>query len=234
MSDDQKNIIVTGAKGGIGSAIIQKLLEQNHNLIGWGRKPSSIQHKNYQHVICDFENLENTESCAKDILKSSQKIDALILAAGFGQFKELEQFSLRQMQAVMNVNFLSQAIITKVLLPLIKKTKSSKIIAIASESALAGARKGSLYCASKFALRGFMQSLRAECVQSETAVTIINPGLVNTQFFDDLEFRPGENLENAIKAEQIAKTLAMVLDMENNCIFEEINLQPLKKVIQKN
>jgi short-subunit dehydrogenase len=247
MSDKQKTIMITGATGGIGSAITQILLNNNHKVIGWGRKPclipGLIQNNNYQHHICDFGNPEAAEKAAKELfktlslrslsIKSLPGIDALILAAGFGQFNELEQFSLKQMQNLMNVNFISQAVITKTVLPLIKKSANSKIIAIASESALVGARKGSLYCASKFALRGFMQSLRAECTQSETAVTIVNPGLVNTNFFNNLAFRPGNYESNFITPKQIAKILAMILDMENNCIFEEINLQPLKKVIQK-
>lgn len=229
-----KTFIVIGSTGGIGSAITKNLLHENHRVVGFGRKLETFnQHKLYEHIFCDLEKLDLVEAKAKELSKVHKKIDGLILTAGFGKFSELEQFSVEQMQTVLNVNFLSQAILTKMLLPNLKKTQNSKIIAIGSEASLQGARKGSLYCAAKFALRGFLQSLRMECVQSRTAVTLLNPGFVNTQFFSELSFRPGKDYDNSIVPDQIAKTVAIILEMENNCIIEEVNLQPLKKVIQK-
>ena len=60
-----------------------------------------------------------------------------------------------------------------------------------SEAALAGTAQGSLYCAAKFALRGLAQALRAECARAGIRVTLVNPGMVQSPFFDELDFRPG-------------------------------------------
>lgn len=234
MSQSVKTYVIVGATGGIGSLIADQQLSEGNRIVSMGREQKKRNFpERYEHYICDLEKPELVEIKAKEVSKKYKEIDGLILSAGFGNFGELEQFSLAQMQMMMNVNFLSQALITKILLPNLKQTHNSKIIAIASEASLHGARKGTLYCATKFALRGFMQSLRMECVQSETAVTLINPGLVDTQFFSKLNFKPGQDYGNSINPEQIAKTVAIILQMENNCVFEEINLQPLKKVIQK-
>ena len=64
-----------------------------------------------------------------------------------------------------------------------KKIGKGDVIFIGSEAALNGSRKGTIYCASKFALRGFAQALRDECSKSSIRVTIINPGMVKTGFF---------------------------------------------------
>lgn len=230
-----KNILITGATGGIGKAIATTLLNlyEDIKIYGMGRRASDLSHSNYYSLTCDLQDPKETEKKTKELVYSVQQLDAIILAAGFGKFAEIEQFSLNDMQAMMNVNFLSQAIVIKIVLPLLKKTSNSKIIGIASEAALNGAKKGSIYCASKFALRGFLQSLRAECNQSNTAITIVNPGLVKSDFFNTLNFEPGMASENSINIEQVAKTVAFILQMENNCVLEEINLQPMKKVIRK-
>ena len=57
-----------------------------------------------------------------------------------------------------------------------------------SESALEGKKMGSLYSAAKFGLRGFAQSVREECRNSDVRVSIVNPGLVRTPFFENLNF----------------------------------------------
>ena len=61
--------------------------------------------------------------------------------------------------------------------------KHGHIIVLGSEAALRGAKKGSIYAASKFALRGFLQALREEVSSSGIRITLINPGMVRTTFF---------------------------------------------------
>ena len=70
--------------------------------------------------------------------------------------------------------------------PKLKRNGNSRVIYMGSEAALRGAKRGSLYCAAKFGLRGFAQSLRQECASSGVHVSIINPGMVNTPWFDRL------------------------------------------------
>jgi len=63
---------------------------------------------------------------------------------------------------------------------------------------------------------------------------LINPGMVDTPFFEHLEFRPGSDDSHAIQPEQIAAMIEMVLKLDNNCVVEEINCQQMVKVIVKN
>lgn len=230
-----KTIIVAGATSGIGNAIAKKLLNENHSVIGLGRNHSkfSPQSDKYFPYTIDFSKINLLETQFKQIQSEHAPIDAIICSVGYGEFNELEQFSVEKMQMMMNVNFLSQAILVKTILPSLKTKKSGRIIFIGSECALEGQKKGSMYCASKFAMRGFAQSIRKECSTANVAVTLVNPGMVETPFFDDLNFRPAPGEFHAIQPEQISRMVSLLIEENNNCVYEEINLQPLKKVLEK-
>ena len=95
-----------------------------------------------------------------------------------------------------------------------------------SEAALTGKKKGTLYSAAKFGLRGFAQALRDEVGTSGVGVSVINPGLVRTPFFDNLDFEPGDRENNAIAPEDIAKIVLELLGTRSGTIIDEINLSP--------
>ena len=73
------------------------------------------------------------------------------------------------------------------------------IIIMGSESGVLGKKKSTLYSAAKFGLRGFSQALRDEVGSSDIRVCLINPGMVRSPFFDDLNFYPGEILKISLK-----------------------------------
>lgn|SRR3990167_9141405 len=228
-----KKVLITGSSSGIGAAIADLLLSQQMTVVGIARTHKNA-HPNYFPYSIDCSQLVGLETAFKKVHAAHEDIDAVICCCGFGHFVELEQFSFQQMQAMMNVNFLSQALLIKTFISTLKKREAAKIILLGSECAQIGQKKGSLYCASKFALRGFAQSLRHECRAANIAVSLINPGMVDTPFFEHLEFRPGSDDSHAIQPEQIAAMIEMVLKLDNNCVVEEINCQQMVKVIVKN
>ena len=98
-----------------------------------------------------------------------------------------------------------------------------------SEAALTGTAQGSLYCAAKFALRGLAQALRAECARAGVRVTLVNPGMVQSPFFDELDFRPGPEPDNYILPEDVAEVIVQALTARDGTVLDEINLSPQKK-----
>lgn len=227
-------VIVTGASKGIGKAICEKLLRENYYVVGIARNfPSDIQqHPHFETISLDLNNLETLPNALKELTGRYPKISALVCNAGRGQFKHLEEFSYDQIRSLIDLNFLSHVYLTKAFLPLLKKQFCSDIIYIGSEASLSGKRQGSIYCASKFALRGFAQALRDECSTSSIRVCLINPGMVQTSFFDNLSFQPGaENTEHLLP-EDIAETVSLVLRARGGVIFDEINVSPHKKQIR--
>jgi NADP-dependent 3-hydroxy acid dehydrogenase YdfG len=132
------------------------------------------------------------------------------------------------------VNLTSQMLLTRTLIPILKTKGKGDLIFLGSEAALKGSRKGTVYCASKFAIRGFTQALREECARNKVRVTLINPGMVKTAFFEPLDFEPGDADGQAIKPEDIAQIVQFVLNTSAAIVFDEINLSPLNKVINFN
>lgn len=226
--------MVTGASSGIGRATAKLLLNQGHFVVGMSRdcRRFYVEHPRFAPVEADLAKLREIEMCCKRLQNDFPQLDAVVFAAGYGQFGHLEQFSFQQIERLMTVNFTGQAFMTKALLPKLKQKSHCNLIYIGSEAALKGSRNGSIYCASKFALRGFTQALRDECGKTGVRVSLINPGMVDTAFFETLQFNPGRQPEQALQAEDVAETVSFILNANPHCAVDEINVSPLNKVIE--
>jgi 3-hydroxy acid dehydrogenase/malonic semialdehyde reductase len=230
----KRTVLVTGASSGIGRAIAQHLLHQEHTVIGVSRDCGKFtwQMENFSSIQMDLSQLEELPQKIRRLQQMFPEIDAVVFSAGLGQFGSLEEFSFQQIEALMTINFTSQVFLTKALLPALKRKANSDLIFIGSEAGLKGSRKGTIYCASKFALRGFTQALREECGNSNVRVCLINPGMVKTAFFKHLTFEPGDHESNAILPEDVAEAVSYVLDSRAQIVIDEINLSPLNKVVK--
>jgi len=151
--------------------------------------------------------------------------------AGEGHFGGLEEFSAEQISRSIDLNLTSHILVVRALLPLLKKETCSDVVLMGSESALQGGPKGTVYCAAKFGIRGFAQALRQDCSAAGVRVTLVNPGMVRSSFFDGQSFRPGPKAEHAIEVEEVGAVVTDVLKARPGLVFDEINLSPLKKVI---
>ena len=230
----RRTVLVTGASSGIGRATAEKLLEQGHIVIGVSRDCEKFtrQMDNFSAIQLDLSQLNELPVKIQQLQQTFPDIDAVVFCAGIGRFGSLEEFSYIQIEALMNLNFTSQVYLTKALLPALKSKAGSDLIYIGSEAALKGSRKGSIYCASKFALRGFTQALREECGKSNVKVCLINPGMVKTAFFESLTFEPGDHDSNSISPEDVATAVSYVLESRVQIVIDEINLSPLNKVVK--
>lgn len=233
MLKTDSHILVTGASKGIGRAISDELCTSGYNVTGIARNFSEKQIKlpGFKPYKIDLGDLDKLPARLEEIKSSGFTPSALILNAGMGLFGSLEEYSYQQINSLMNVNFTSHAYITRCFLPVMKRAGLGNIIFIGSDAGLRGSKKGSIYCASKFALRGFSQALRAECARSGIGITIINPGMVKTDFYKDLDFEPGKESNNSINIEAIIDCIKLILANGANTVIDEINLSPLKHVI---
>lgn len=230
----KRTILVTGAGSGIGRAIARQLLQQGHHVLGVSRDSGKfIRHMaNFSPVQLDLSRLNDIPQKIRELELAFPDIDAVIFCAGRGQFGSVEEFSYAQIEDLMTLNFTSQAFLVKALLPALKRKGHGDLIFIGSEAALKGSRKGALYCAAKFALRGFTQALREDCGKSNVRVCLINPGMVKTAFFDHLSFEPGDHQSNFIEPEDVAEAVSYVLHSRAQIVLDEINLSPLNKVVK--
>ncbi len=233
---NQNLVVVTGASSGIGLALVKALLAEGYAVLGIAKsfEKAGLNHPNFSGRSINLADLDALPGAMSSLLNEIDRpIKALINNAGIGRMGFLEQLSVKDIRLVMDTNLTSQVIVTKTFLPLLKKQGEGDILFMGSEAALKGAKQGSIYCASKFALRGFSQALREECGKSGVRITLINPGAVRTPFFENLQFEPGLAAENAIEPEDIASAVSMVLAARSGTVFDEITLSPRNQVWKK-
>ena len=231
----KRKMLLTGAGGGIGRSIATLLLSSDWRIVGVGRDPArpGFSQKEFSQATIDLSDLEHLPEQLRLLASEHEDIDSVVCAAGVGRFGSLEEFSYQQIRELIDINLTSQLYVVRAFLPLLKRRGRGDVVLIGSEAALAGGARGAVYSATKFALRGFCQSLRQESAAAGIRVTLINPGMVRTDFFDQLDFEPGEDLAHAIVPEDIAVAVKMVLSARAGTVFDEINLSPLKKVVRR-
>jgi len=234
MQQSGKTILVTGASSGIGRATTTLLLEQGYRVTGLARDFSKFpcHDRHFTAVSMDLSDLDSLPDRLDELIRKEPAIDGVVCCAGSGRFGSLEEFSCAQIRKLLDLNLTSQVCLVRSLLPGMKQRKSGNIIFMGSEAALAGGKRGAIYSAAKFGLRGLAQALRQECAASGIQISIINPGMVKTAFFDELDFRPGDAADNYILPEDVARTVLLILEARQGTVFDEINLSPQKKVVR--
>jgi NADP-dependent 3-hydroxy acid dehydrogenase YdfG len=233
-----RTVLLSGASSGIGAAIRERLLgdpRKRHRVIGLGRELARLPapSERFAPEQLDLEDLEALPRRLEELARRHPGLDALVLCAGRGQFGGLEEFSYRDLRALVDLNFTSQAYLARAFLPQLKRRGGGDLIFIGSEAALQGKRQGAIYCATKFAVRGLAQALRDECGRSGVRVAVVHPGMVRTPFFNRLDFEPGAAADNAVLPEDVAAAVELILGARAETVFDEIVLSPRTRVVRQ-
>lgn len=229
-----RTLLVTGATSGIGAAICRRLLQDGHRVLGMGRdfsRWSAEQAPGWTAYPVNLDDLDDLPKVLEDLLRRHREVDGAVLSAGRGLLGHVEQFSYSQIRQLIDLNFTSQAFVARALMPHLKGRGGGDLIFIGSEAALEGKRQGSVYCASKFALRGFAQALREEGAKRGVRVTQIHPGVVRTPLFDGLHISPGPADEHALEADDVADAVRYVLSLRPGAVVDELRLAPRQQSV---
>ena len=227
--------VVSGTSSGIGLAIAECFLERGIEVIGISRRKSEALEgrQGFEQVRLDLGALDPLPAELQKLSRRHPDVGVLVLNAGRGEFGSLEEFSYARIRELLDLGFLSHAYLARAFLPLMKRQGSGQLIFVGSEAAHRGTQKGSLYCAAKFALRGFAQALREETSGSGVRVTLISPAMTRTPFFDDLDFAPGEDPENYLEPTDVAAAVLLAVEGRAEAVVDEIRLSPLKRVVRR-
>ena len=230
-----RTLIVTGASRGIGAAVSQCLLEKGATVIGIARgfQHCTIDNARFRPVPLDLAQVSALPDVLSRLAKTHTEVTGLVCCAGRGQFGSLEEFAYKDIRELVDLNLISQMYVVRAFMPVIKTNGGGDVVLMGSESALSGGRYGAVYSATKFAVRGFAQALRYECAIANVRITIVNPGMVRTKFFDSLKFETGPDPDNYIEPEDVASAVCGALSARRGIVLDEINLSPLKRVVRR-
>ena len=184
-----KTIWVTGASSGIGKSLALELSNYSVNLVLSARNKEALEAvkracKYPDKVIILQMDLENHSEIKKRVAEAVRcfgTIDILINNAGISQRSFVNQTNLEVDKRIMNINYLGTIAVTKALLPHFVEKKSGHFVVVTSIVGKIGTPLRSSYAASKHALHGFFDSLRAEHYNDNIFVTLVCPGFVKTQ-----------------------------------------------------
>lgn len=167
-----KNAIVIGAKGGIGSELVKSLKKDGYKVISVVRQAD---------MSCDLTDISQVNKVIQQIRRESKKIDLLINAAGVATYKNLVNVSNKEMQEAFMVNIIAPAIIIRELAPMMAH-EGSLVLNIGSGAGIMPMRGRSVYCATKYALRGLTLSLSEEYEGKYPKFCLITLGSTLTNF----------------------------------------------------
>lgn len=185
-----KNVIISGASGGLGFAICKILVNKyNCNVIGIARNENKLalakesfgeKKDNFSYYVMDVSKKENWLNFNDYLLENGIKPDVLINNAGFMlNFAKFEKYSDNDIEEIIDTNFKSYVTSTKTLLPIIKDSKTPAIINVSSAAGICVVVGQSLYCATKFAVKGFTETLQQD-YKKQLYVSGVYPGFIRT------------------------------------------------------
>lgn len=208
-----KTILITGTGSGIGKAI-NEVFESQHewNTIGISsrKRINILNNIDIDMFFCLLE-------------QEITKLDVLVNNAGVFQNRPFTECTLSEIDYIIDTNLKGTIHVTHEALRLMKP--GSRIINIGSVAGTHGIRNQAAYCASKFGLAGFTESLQQELQEKGILCTMINPGGVDTPLWNDRNPYPGDR-SKLLKPTDIANLVWYIANLPANVVFKNATIYP--------
>ena len=221
-----KNIIVTGASGGIGSSIIEKLNQSGANILASGTRIEKLEelkakYSNINILKFDISKSDKIEEFVENAtIKLGGRLDCVINNAGITQDNLAIRMSLEEWQKVIDVNLTSTFLVSKYAIKKMLKNKSGKIINITSVVGHTGNLGQTNYTASKAGIIAMSKSLAIEYAKKNININCISPGFIKTAMTDKLD----NKFKDAIISKIPSARLGEPDDIANAVLFLCSNL----------
>jgi NADP-dependent 3-hydroxy acid dehydrogenase YdfG len=223
-------LLITGASSGIGAATAKRAAESGYRLALAARRKDRLERlaeelggpERAVAVRCDVAEWDQVEAMARATLDAFGRIDAVFANAGFGAKRGFLEESPDQWRAMVLTNVFGVALTIRATLPHLLERGTGHYVLTSS---VAGRRAvpGSLYSATKWAVGAIGEGLRAELRQmhenTRIRVTLIEPGMTDTDFFDQ---RP----QNALEDDDIARAVVYAISQPERVDVNEILVRP--------
>jgi 3-oxoacyl-[acyl-carrier protein] reductase len=220
-------VLITGGSSGIGKATAIELVKRGATVSITGRDKGKLENVaskiNAIPIHLDVTKYNEIAVKTLDAFHSMKGIDVLINNAGIGEFSRLEDIKVAQFDRVFSTNIYGLTMLTQEVVKFFKTQQSGTIINIGSTAANNGFASGSVYCASKFALKGLTACWRQELRKDNIRVTLVNPSEVTTAFnANDRVER--DNQDNKLSPFEIAHAIISAIEIDKRGFIPELNV----------
>ena len=208
---ENKNIIVTGASGGIGNSIVKKLNQAGANILASGTRIEKLEElkKNFENIkILKFD-ISQSDKIGEFIENATNELngslDGLVNNAGITQDNLAIRMSLEEWQKVININLTSTFLMSKFAIKKMLKNKSGKIVNITSVVGHTGNLGQANYTASKAAIVAMSKSLAIEYAKKNININCISPGFIKTAMTDNIDEKFKEVIVSKIPSARLGE-----------------------------
>ena len=226
---DERVLLITGASTGIGAATARQAVAAGYRVVLGARSEDKLTELAAElggeaRAIaqrCDVTDWDDQRALVAVALERFGRLDAAFANAGFGAKRGFLEESVEHWRSMIDTNVLGPALTIRAALPHFREAGRGHVILTGS---VAGRRAmpGSLYSATKWAVTAMGEALRQEVSDSDIKVTLIEPGMVATAFFDD-------PVEGALEADDIARSVIYVLSEPAHVDVNEVLIRPIRQ-----
>ena len=243
-----KVVIITGASSGIGRATALALAQRGARLCLLARSEKSLVEVAIQAeargardvccLACDVREEEAVTQAVATAIETFDRIDILINSAGLSLNGDVDGYALDDWRTVIETNLTGTFLTCRAVLPQMKRQKAGEIINISSGAGRNGIKQMAAYCASKFGVIGFTESLSLEVRNQNIRVSSLLPGSVATDF-SRVAKRQGQDGQQAtdigysMTAEEVASVIVAMLEQPRQAWTSEVILRPLNTELRR-
>ncbi|NHJ84653.1 MAG: SDR family oxidoreductase [Asgard group archaeon] len=232
---EKLNIIITGASSGIGEAIAYEMAKDKYHFFLIARNKDKLQKVaekidqmgcQVHYAVGDVGKAEDVDKIFDFVKKAFEdKIDVIVANAGVGFFGNLEELTEEQFDAQFNTNVKGVFLWLRKVIPVMRKNNKGQIIVLSSNLGLKTSARASLYAGTKHAVQAMVWCLREELKGTNVKAATINPGSVNTPWFD------GKDVDRStmLSANDIAITARYIIEQSETSNVDHILVLPTKR-----
>ena len=219
-------VLVVGATKGVGQASYQYLKKQGYTVYGTSRSGSF---EDGEYIPLDVREEQTIKDAINHIINKERRLDILINCPGYGLAGAIEDTQVKEAKSIFDVNFFGIMNVCKQVLPIMRQQKQGLIINISSVAGFISLPYQSMYCASKYALESYTESLRMEMKPFGVKASLIEPGVMKTNF----ERQYVADYQNSAHLTRCEKAVNAMIKSEQNGPEATVVVKELRKILNK-
>ena len=224
---EKKVVVITGAGTGLGAALVKRFAELDYHVCLLGRRESALREVVAKYQLeassvysMDVSKRSDVVSVMSQILEAFGRVDVLVNNAGVGYFAQAELITDEQIDQMIDINLKGTIYCTQEVLPNMRERDAGSILNVISTAGLTGKATEAVYCASKFGVRGFTESLLVELADTNVRVLGAYMGGMKTDFWDGIY--ESESIQQLMDPEDVADIIMANVTTRTNLNVDQV------------